>query len=47
MLEGPGLELTKNAQKEHSQAALKVLNELPASEARTALANIIAAVQES
>ncbi|ENN71929.1 all trans-polyprenyl-diphosphate synthase PDSS2 [Dendroctonus ponderosae] len=47
VLEGPGLELTKKLQKEHSQAALKVLNELPASDARTALANIIAAVQES
>ncbi|XP_066262047.1 all trans-polyprenyl-diphosphate synthase PDSS2 isoform X2 [Euwallacea similis] len=47
VLEGPGLELTKHLQKEHSQAALKVLNELPASDARTALANIIAAVQES
>ncbi|CAG9767927.1 unnamed protein product [Ceutorhynchus assimilis] len=47
VLEGPGLELTKNLQKEHSQAALQVLNELPASDARTALANIIAAVQES
>ncbi|XP_050309589.1 all trans-polyprenyl-diphosphate synthase PDSS2 isoform X1 [Anthonomus grandis grandis] len=47
VLQGPGLELTKNLQKEHSQAALKVLNELPASDARTALANIIAAVQES
>ncbi|KAF7269674.1 hypothetical protein GWI33_017290 [Rhynchophorus ferrugineus] len=47
VIDGPGLELTKNLQKEHSQAALKVLNELPASDARTALANIIAAVQES
>ncbi|KAL1491667.1 hypothetical protein ABEB36_012229 [Hypothenemus hampei] len=47
VLEGPGLETTKKLQKEHSQAALKVLNELPPSDARTALANIIAAVQES
>jgi len=47
IMEGPGLELTKKLQKEHSQAALTVLNELPASDARTALANIIAAMQES
>ncbi|XP_030761394.1 decaprenyl-diphosphate synthase subunit 2-like [Sitophilus oryzae] len=47
VMEGPGLDLTKKLQKEHSQAALQVLNELPASDARTALANIIAAMQES
>lgn len=47
VMEGPGLDLTKKLQKEHSQAALTVLNELPASDARTALANIIAAMQEA
>lgn len=46
VLAGPGLELTRNLQKEHSSAALEVLNQLPASDARTALANIIAAMQE-
>jgi decaprenyl-diphosphate synthase subunit 2 len=43
---GPGLELTKKLQKEHSTAALEVLNQLPTSDARTALANIIAAMQD-
>lgn len=46
VLAGPGLELTKQLQKEHSTAALSVLNQLPASDARTALANIIAAMQD-
>lgn len=46
VLAGPGLELTKSLQKEHSSAALDVLNQLPASDARTALANIIAAMQD-
>ncbi|KAH0816287.1 hypothetical protein GEV33_006504 [Tenebrio molitor] len=32
--------------KEHSTAALEVLNQLPTSDARTALANIIAAMQD-
>lgn len=47
VLAGPGLQMTKNLQKEHSRAALDVLDQLPASDARTALANIIAAVQDS
>ena len=46
VLTGPGLEFTKKLQKEHSTAALEVLNQLPASDARTALANIIAAMQD-
>ncbi|XP_008194170.1 all trans-polyprenyl-diphosphate synthase PDSS2 [Tribolium castaneum] len=46
VLAGPGLDLTKKLQKEHSTAALEVLNQLPASDARTALANIIAAMQD-
>lgn len=44
IISGPGLDLTKNLQKDHSNAALEVLNQLPASDARTALANIIAAM---
>ncbi|XP_060518741.1 all trans-polyprenyl-diphosphate synthase PDSS2-like [Cylas formicarius] len=47
VLQGPGLALTKKLQKEHSQAALTMLKELPASDARTALANIIEAMEES
>lgn len=46
VLDGPGLELTQKLQREHSQAALDVLNQLPSSDARTALANIIAAIQD-
>ncbi|XP_023024978.2 all trans-polyprenyl-diphosphate synthase PDSS2 isoform X1 [Leptinotarsa decemlineata] len=46
VLDGPSLEMTKNLQREHSNAALEVLNELPESDARTALANIIAAMQD-
>lgn len=46
VLDGPGLELTKKLQREHSNAALEVLGQLPASDARTALANIIAAMQD-
>lgn len=45
VLYGPGLELTKELQREHSNMALDVLNQLPSSDARTALANIIAAMQ--
>lgn len=44
---GPGLESTKKLQKDHSCAALEVLEKLPKSDARTALANIIAAMQDS
>ncbi|XP_018579001.1 decaprenyl-diphosphate synthase subunit 2-like [Anoplophora glabripennis] len=46
VIEGPGLEMTKTLQREHSKAALEVLNELPPSDARTALENIIAAMQD-
>lgn len=46
VIDGPGLELTQKLQREHSQAALDVLNQLPSSDARTALANIIAAIQD-
>lgn len=43
---GSSLEKTKVLQIEHSNAALDVLNQLPHSDARTALGNIIAAMQD-
>ncbi|XP_053672109.1 all trans-polyprenyl-diphosphate synthase PDSS2-like [Anopheles nili] len=43
---GPGLERTRELQKKHSLAAMAVLNELPPSDARTALQNIILAMQD-
>lgn len=46
VLQGPGLDLTQKLQREHCHAALNVLNQLPSSDARTALANIIAAIQD-
>lgn len=46
VLNGPGLDLTQKLQREHSQAALDVLNQLPPSDARTALGNIIAAIRD-
>lgn len=46
VVNGPGLECTKELQREHSYTALEVLNQLPHSDARTALANIIAAMQD-
>ncbi|XP_035914177.1 decaprenyl-diphosphate synthase subunit 2-like [Anopheles stephensi] len=46
VLDGPGLEKTKILQRKHSLAAMKVLNELPATDARRALQNIILAMQE-
>ncbi|KAK9703866.1 Polyprenyl synthetase [Popillia japonica] len=46
VLKGPGLEKTKQLQIEHSNAALDVLEYLPPSDARSALANIIAAMQD-
>lgn len=41
---GPGIELTKQLQKDHSQKAMEVLNVFQESDARTALSNIIAAM---
>lgn len=41
---GPAMELTRELQIEHADAALEVLNSLPQSDARTALGNIIAAM---
>ncbi|KAJ8978500.1 hypothetical protein NQ317_002403 [Molorchus minor] len=46
VVKGPGLEMTKTLQREHSNAALEMLAELPVSDARTALENIIAAMQD-
>uniref|UniRef100_A0A1Q3FCN9 Putative geranylgeranyl pyrophosphate synthase/polyprenyl synthetase n=1 Tax=Culex tarsalis TaxID=7177 RepID=A0A1Q3FCN9_CULTA len=46
VIKGPGLEKTRALQKKHSQAAMTVLNELPPSDARTALQNIILAMQD-
>lgn len=46
VLSGPGLEKTKQLQKEMLQTALDVLQQLPQSDARTALTNIIFAMQE-
>ena len=46
VLNGPGLERTKILQRKHSLVALKVLDELPSTDARTALQNIIIAMQE-
>uniref|UniRef100_A0A182QCJ3 Decaprenyl-diphosphate synthase subunit 2 n=1 Tax=Anopheles farauti TaxID=69004 RepID=A0A182QCJ3_9DIPT len=46
VLHGPGPERTRALQKKHSLAAMAVLNELPPSDARTALQNIILAMQD-
>ncbi|KAG4077573.1 hypothetical protein HA402_003000 [Bradysia odoriphaga] len=46
VIKGPGLEKTKNLQRKHSSAAMKVLNLFPPSDARTALQNIIFAMQD-
>lgn len=46
VLKGPGLDLTKKLQRKHSLAAMKVLNKFPPSDARTALQNIILAMQD-
>ncbi|KZC09559.1 PREDICTED: decaprenyl-diphosphate synthase subunit 2 [Dufourea novaeangliae] len=44
ILMGPGVELTKQLQKRHSQRAMEVLSVFEKSDARTALYNIIAAM---
>ncbi|XP_001866492.2 all trans-polyprenyl-diphosphate synthase PDSS2 [Culex quinquefasciatus] len=46
VIKGPGLDKTRALQKKHSLAAMTVLNELPPSDARTALQNIILAMQD-
>lgn len=44
VVSGPGVELTKKLQYEHSQRAMEVLNVFQESDARKALSNIIAAM---
>ena len=44
VISGPGVELTKNLQREHSQRAMEMLSVFQESDARTALSNIIAAM---
>jgi decaprenyl-diphosphate synthase subunit 2 len=46
VINGPGIEKTRNLHTKHSIAAMNVLNELPSSDARTALQNIILAMQD-
>ncbi|XP_055609438.1 all trans-polyprenyl-diphosphate synthase PDSS2-like [Uranotaenia lowii] len=46
IMKGPGPEKTRKLQKKHSLAAMAVLNELAPSDARTALQNIILAMQD-
>ena len=46
VIKGPGIELTKQLQKEHSQRAMEVLSVFQESDARTALSNIIAAMRD-
>jgi decaprenyl-diphosphate synthase subunit 2 len=41
---GPGISLTKQLQKKHSQKAMEVLQVFQESDARTALSNIIVAM---
>ncbi|KAH0563622.1 hypothetical protein KQX54_003254, partial [Cotesia glomerata] len=43
---GPGIELTKQLQKNHSQKAMEMLSVFQDSDARTALSNIIAAMED-
>lgn len=43
---GPGIEKTQNLQRIHSLAAMKVLNKFPDSDARSALHNILIAMQD-
>lgn len=43
---GPALEKTRDLQRKHSLAAMKMLNQFPPSDARTALQNIILAMQD-
>lgn len=47
ILEGPGIERTKELQSKHSMQAMSELYKFPPSDARTALENIIMAMQEN
>jgi len=44
VLNGPGINYTKQLQKEHSEKAMEVLNVFEESDAKTALSNIIVAM---
>lgn len=46
VLNGPGIERTRELQRKHSLAAMNVLDEFPPTDARTALQNIILAMQD-
>ncbi|XP_067612628.1 all trans-polyprenyl-diphosphate synthase PDSS2 [Eurosta solidaginis] len=46
ILAGPGLEKTKALQRKHTTAAMEVLEKFPPTDARTALENIILAMQD-
>lgn len=46
VMKGPGVELTKQLQKDHSQRTMEVLSVFQESDARTALLNIIAAMRD-
>ncbi|XP_036337687.1 decaprenyl-diphosphate synthase subunit 2-like [Rhagoletis pomonella] len=46
ILSGPGLEKTKALQRKHTTAAMEVLEKFPPTDARTALENIILAMQD-
>lgn len=46
ILKGPGVDKTQALQRKHSMAAMTVLNKFPPSDARTALQNIILAMQD-
>lgn len=46
IMSGPGLDKTKQLQRKHTMAAMKVLVKFPPSDARTALENIILAMQD-
>lgn len=46
ILKGPAVEKTQQLQRKHSNAAMKVLQKFPPSDARTALENILHAMQD-
>ncbi|XP_055373304.1 all trans-polyprenyl-diphosphate synthase PDSS2 [Condylostylus longicornis] len=46
IIRGPGVQKTKQLQKKHTNAAMKVLEKFPPSDARTALENILLAMQD-
>ncbi|XP_031622308.1 decaprenyl-diphosphate synthase subunit 2 isoform X2 [Contarinia nasturtii] len=46
IVKGPGVDKTQNLQRQHSQAAMNVLKKFPPSDARTALENILHAMQD-